>query len=321
MVLLTVWVVWREKRTEKDEEPRSGQIRLPTPTGGKEKVEIELGYKEVAKEVVWQVEKWPETDRAEVYDLVENEAERTKWAENLSKYLNIDWAKKKKMGETRWLAETSDKKRSLIVNTSMTEIEYGREIGRDDLANLAGLVDREEVEDMIKTMAQAMGITDRWIVKVVDMRPKRMVYPRWVTTNWDLAEAVEVRARLEWENKELLAPMNFPLEMTVLANGTISRLAVNLPEGEPQRAGVRLLKTREKIISEPVVVWKREGGEGFELIDNMAVGKEKLSEVRVVWVMINTERRLVPYFLFEGEAVVNRDQVWEGLYLVRAIDG
>lgn len=227
------------------------------------------------------------------------------WAGNLG--LKYDEVKSKERGGEIW----SNGKRQLSYSPQTRKFEYGESIeSRSQL--LGNSVPVETIKDnLTKLLAEIEGVKTLPIV-VVEVIPRKLVYPRWVTVAEADADAFEIRANYKVNGVEVNFEGGESIKSVWSKSGKPVKLVTVLPIETAEKKTVETvnLSTIQGLVSAgKVKLWQIRGGEKTDLSYDTQTINRAVNEISLVYIYDEKNSWLMPYYKLVGNAIANNEPV------------
>ena len=253
-------MVTRGKKTEETEIEQSFEMsETPTLPFWQSPEQIEIGAAEIRVESL-KVYKVRKKQATDVAEILLDE-----WGWDKSNKENIE-------GLMIWKNNGSE----LVVDEGKI-VFYGQEKG--DVENLLAKVDSR--------------------FEILERVPKKQIYPRWITTGEDEAEAWEVRASLKIDGKQVWSQEREMAKAVIDKEGNLLNLNLVIPFEITEERMVTTRPSSEVEMSEMKIVAM--DGENYEIYANqIEINKVKIVDSQIVYLYLFDDEWLRPYFLFDG---------------------
>lgn len=225
--------------------------------------------------------------------------------------LKYEQEKSREMKAEVWTNEA--KTTTAIYQPQTRKLEWATNVEtREDLGS-GNLPTQEEAEERIKEVIRNMSSTKTINeMETVEISPKKLVYPRWVTTEKETADAWEVGMNFKYGTGEIIRSGGYTIEATIGRGGKILKLKTVWPLViEESQKSILNLKTIEEVKQEAskVKVWKVKGGEESDLSYETMLGNIGVNSIELVYWWESGERWLMPYYLLSGNGIASGEPV------------
>ncbi|MFA6518195.1 MAG: hypothetical protein WCV93_00905 [Candidatus Shapirobacteria bacterium] len=299
IVGLTVLSLVNKNKTDQDQTIKMGKIPeiADKPVYRKEYLE---NYERVSN--IW----W-ETERVEL----PTEAQAIKLKPGFVDIANLrQWAEK--MGleyvEGKW---TDGNKKQLSYNPQTKKLEYAENIESKKQLTGNNLPIETIKDNLIKLLAEIEGPKNLPVV-ITETIPRKLVYPRWVTTTEKEAEVFEIRANYKINGVEVAIDGWESIKSVWTRGGKLIKLVTVWPleTGEKQDIKTKnLAEIQSALNGGGIRIWQVRGGEKTDLSYNTETINRAVNEISLMYVYDEKNSWLMPYYKLVGNAIANNEPV------------
>ena len=209
--------------------------------------------------------------------------------------------------------ENGDGKTTIIYSPQTRKLEWGVNIEKIEDLGTGKLPTREVAEEKIRSIVRNLSSTKTVNeLETKEITPKRLVYPRWVTTETENAQVWQIAMNYSVLNKNIIRGEGSTIEAVVGRGGKIISLKMIWPMSVDTNKTVQInLKTIEEIKGETrlIKVWSIKGGEKTDLSYETDLGKVGVNGVSLVYWWEPGEKWLMPYYLLTGNGIAGGEPV------------
>ncbi len=253
------------------------------------------------KEISWQIREWVVASKvlvgeAEVLSISDEKLE------GLAKDLGIDWSTKDEGIEGLIVFSGGEDEKELVVDMENKNISFAKMVF--DINDENNRISKEKIEN--KFFELVGKVVDRESVVIEKISYKKLVYPRWIDSSSQNAEALEIKANYNVNKLKVRGYEWETVKMIMGVDGEVLKLELNWPMvmGEAgQEFEVKSFNEVQSLALDEFLVLSIEGDEEYELgMDQEKVEEIQIFEVELAYIYNSNDGLLVPYLLFSGQA-------------------
>ncbi|MFA6603034.1 MAG: hypothetical protein WCT01_04500 [Candidatus Shapirobacteria bacterium] len=209
--------------------------------------------------------------------------------------------------------ENSQKNSTLTYSPQTRKLEWITTIEKMEDLGSGNLPSQEEAEEIIRSLVRNLSSTKTVTeIEIKEISPKRLVYPRWVTTEAENAQVWQIAMNYTVMGKNVIRGEGSTIEAVVGRGGKIISLKMVWPMSVDTNKTVQLsLKTIEEVKSgtNQIRVWSIKGGEKTDLSYETDLSKVGVNGVSLVYWWEPGEKWLMPYYLLTGNGIAAGEPV------------
>ena len=220
------------------------------------------------------------------------------------------WTKKMglKYAEGKW---TDCNKKQLTYSPQTKKLEYAENIESKKQLTENRLPIETIRDNLIKLLAEIEG-PKNLPVTIIETIPRKLVYPRWVTTAEEEAEVFEIRANYKINGVEVNYAGGESIKSIWTRGGKLIKLVTVWPieAGEKQEIKTKsLTEIQSALNGGGIRIWQIRGGEKTDLSYNTETANRAVNEISLMYVYDEKNSWLMPYYKLVGNAVANDEPV------------
>jgi hypothetical protein len=189
----------------------------------------------------------------------------------------------------------------------ITNIETLNDLGEGQLPSRE--VAEEKIKELVRNLSSTKTVNE---LTTQEISPKRLVYPRWVTSDEKVAQGWRVTINYSLMNKNIIRSEGETIEAMVGRGGKVLSLKMVWPmTAETTKTETLKLKTLEEVKGSMVQsrVWQIRGGEKTDLLYETEVSNVGINNISLVYWWEPGEKWLMPYYLLSGNGLLAGEPV------------
>jgi hypothetical protein len=220
------------------------------------------------------------------------------WAEKMGlKYVEGEW--------------TDGDKKQLTYSPQIKKLEYGENIESKKQLGGGNLPTETIKDNLIKLLAE-IGGPKIWPITITETIPRKLVYPRWVTTTEKEAEVFEIRANYKINGVEVNYAGGESIKSVWTRGGKLIKLVTVWPIEAEEKHEIKtksLTEIQSALSGGGIRIWQIRGGEKTDLSYNTETANRAVNEISLMYVYDEKNSWLMPYYKLVGNAVANNEPV------------